>query len=693
MVEEDIMLRIGRIILLVGAALAARRDDSESTRASTAFLTAVIISTLIRPFLTVVAIAGLFGVFMITDGQLHWPGGDSDTGGAAGGGPGEEVVGEGSGTDEGSDESSKTLRSSQLCATPSVKHPCADAPLDVPPGSGQYEHDIFSWQSFVALNWPQTKEGNDEPIVARDGSIERVWEGWITAEEVFLPDGSVPPKAIQPEACENLLNTGAPGITMTSSSKVSEQLSARGDLEATVDRPLVDQSLNFVVAEIRMNDTEFDFILKHKLYDAAIQAMWSGPVQMPPVGNKQGDDQGAVEIKASWRLLTSKRDRALQSRYITRTAQIYVSPDDTESESAACHKVMLGLIGFHIAHKTRNAPEWIWSTFEQVDTVTKGPGLPDGYGPFLTRLDCTDPQTCPPNQPPPTPSTGVGGYVWSAFPPYAQRYPATQVVRTTPITEETRNLNKAWHDAIVRDGPKSIQVLQHYEVISTQWPMRPGESDPHALKFGDPRPVPLANTTMETYMQPSSNCMQCHGSRSHLAGGNDKSFSDFSFLLQHACFDFGHPQTQIDMPCAQLVVGTYSELGISGAPVSGPVAGLNVNNVRVSAGDTLRTRPVMIGPSAGSFELTCAVGAQGSASAKGGPTANAAETSADVEIVAVGGYSFFGGPQPDRVRSLSQVPLQLQLSAGDTEEAQLAAFEIKNSSTYDLDISCVLQPK
>ena len=32
----------------------------------------------------------------------------------------------------------------------------------------------------------------------------------------------------------------------------------------------------------------------------------------------------------------------------------------------------MGLVGLHIAHKTQHAPQWIWSTFEQVDNY-KGP--------------------------------------------------------------------------------------------------------------------------------------------------------------------------------------------------------------------------------------------------------------------------------------------------------------------------------
>jgi hypothetical protein len=40
-------------------------------------------------------------------------------------------------------------------------------------------------------------------------------------------------------------------------------------------------------------------------------------------------------------------------------------PDGKQLE----RKVTVGLVGMHIGHKSKTSPQWIWSTFEQVDNL------------------------------------------------------------------------------------------------------------------------------------------------------------------------------------------------------------------------------------------------------------------------------------------------------------------------------------
>ena len=50
-------------------------------------------------------------------------------------------------------------------------------------------------------------------------------------------------------------------------------------------------------------------------------------------------------------------------RFYTRTALV------KRATGAGCARATIGLIGLHIAQKTASRPQWIWSSFEQVDAV------------------------------------------------------------------------------------------------------------------------------------------------------------------------------------------------------------------------------------------------------------------------------------------------------------------------------------
>jgi hypothetical protein len=77
-----------------------------------------------------------------------------------------------------------------------------DAPFpsgsDVPPSAPtvdqvQQAFDIFSWASFVALNWPSNPDGTpmDGPITSNP-TAPRVWEAYINATGVFKAQGAPP---------------------------------------------------------------------------------------------------------------------------------------------------------------------------------------------------------------------------------------------------------------------------------------------------------------------------------------------------------------------------------------------------------------------------------------------------------------------------------------------------------------------
>ena len=143
----------------------------------------------------------------------------------------------------------------------------------------QLPFDFFSWQSFVALNWPANSDGT--PASQQIGTAQtnpRVWQFYATPSDVF---------GIETEV------TFKPGIdggprTFLYQSK-SDHLTSQSDgTQLNVDdsfleqtgQPLIDRNLNFVLYDIVLNDKERTYI-EHGLATKAGQRNFKGPVSFP----------------------------------------------------------------------------------------------------------------------------------------------------------------------------------------------------------------------------------------------------------------------------------------------------------------------------------------------------------------------------------------------------------------------------
>jgi hypothetical protein len=271
-----------------------------------------------------------------------------------------------------------------------------------------------------------------------------------------------------------------------------------------------------------MNQDEFNFIDKNKLWNSNNQ---TADVNFQPVGSNVDKTMGPVEVKAAWKILPAPSER-----YHSREVEI-AWPNPSKHGSYLCKQYTMGLVGLHIAHKTKNAPQWIWSTFEQVDNYS-------GPHPAFANPNCPASQ-CPPNVQPKAPSGG-----WSGDPRVTQTPPTQMVVAegsAATVLHTSKPLNAQVQQKLASMG----SVWQYYELVSTQWPAVPyikGKPAPVLQKGtlanqgAQQFPHLLANSTMETYlMGPSeetntSSCMYCHSLASNAGSGK----SDFSFLLGEA---------------------------------------------------------------------------------------------------------------------------------------------------------------
>ena len=253
-------------------------------------------------------------------------------------------------------EDSEQAVSQQLSAT---------LPGDVTAGANASAIDAFSWQSFVAVNWP-----TNNSVIGKGGDTVAVWQGWKSDNDLLVPDGQVPipfktPSPI-PADCTQVAPPGTRVLTHDT------KMGKLGDFNTPGNGPLIDQNGEYVRFEILVNEPMYDFIVGNQLYSKAGQAAYNkgGDVAFP-AGVANGAP-GAATLKVAWKIMGKGDD---PSRFHTAMAYLY-NPASTPK----CRLEKVGMVGMHISHKTVNAPQWVWSTFEHVDNAPLAGST--GGGPF-----------------------------------------------------------------------------------------------------------------------------------------------------------------------------------------------------------------------------------------------------------------------------------------------------------------------
>jgi hypothetical protein len=395
-------------------------------------------------------------------------------------------------------------------------------PPDTPSEQFRPFFDWFSWESFIALNWPASNTGRGNPDQPNNpsvftgmtnstpvtwGTYKANWELFDQYDKRPTPwnDYSSP---YAPALCPQAKQTDKQLLMVT---KGDTELS---DVNQAFSFPLVDQQSNFVYFEVRYNQPQYEWIrgadsdkttwlyLMQNLPPCKRNTTCTG-VALPPNAKNVGD---SIMIKAAWRNL-SGMERSLRQRYYSVNAWVY------NSQTQQCSQQLMGLVGFHIAQKTSLFTEWVWSSFEQVDNVPpKAGNVPSSFN------NGTD-----------NPSTGTQGFAnrptYTApgqLPPTATPTQVTRLnpIPTTPPGASTVDVNNAFHAAL----PKS-SVWQNYQLVITQWPTNPTQFKAPANRgvypedAGAPFPVNGAvNVALETYFQSAqvatgafgNSCMSCH---------------------------------------------------------------------------------------------------------------------------------------------------------------------------------------
>jgi hypothetical protein len=399
--------------------------------------------------------------------------------------------------------------------------------------------DLYSWLTFVALNSPSHKlpDGRDD-VFGKDAPT--VWESWKEIDDVMLTKEERAQHAQEfprfewrhtPPECK--LPAGKPPASLVVHME-----------EDTFDQPfksgpLVDQNGRFALNVILMNREMFGYIVSQKLYSREGQAQFAEVVDFPSGTNGNADTAkgalsgpllGAMMVKASWKELPDQDD---PTDFHTIGAFVYVPA--LAGKKATCDWKRLGLVGFHVAHKTTDRNQWVWTTFEQIRNVPgrTAPTGPRTTGAFNFHNGACAEADCPVNETPPV--------AWDMLhPPAAFR---SQIVRVNPATSDAERISD---DARRLPGIAGT-VWANYTLISTQWPAdfqcagntRPGSQDDPTCA---PAPVFLANSTLETFSQEdphfggipqaTSSCIGCHNNAT--THHKPATPSDFTYILEKA---------------------------------------------------------------------------------------------------------------------------------------------------------------
>jgi hypothetical protein len=462
-------------------------------------------------------------------------------------------------------------------------------PADIPVPTSQADDDTFQgfgWQSFLGLNAP-TVGGQ----ISTTGDNTPQWASWSSTVDLLLCQGSPPPAGCvcpsggctqpgthyYPTLCKAVPNYQSYRV-INQVSKVDDSFEEASTGGLSGD-PVIDRFGNFLRYEILLSPATYNEVIEQQLYNESHLTSLTSNINLGcgmssyTGGDPANADMGALVVKVAWMDVTDalQNGQLDASMYHIEQLLVYTPSYRNSTGVATCELRAMATVGLHIAHKTVNQPNWIWSTFEHTLNAPDCTGPLPGPGTQQPNASCPDSvttnynfygencngmvQACAACNAPPAPngtctnpdtSTGAG---FCLDEPPAKIGGISTLCRQVPIASypEAAVWNTACQAAI---GPNS--VWGNYGLISSQWGtsgIPAGCSNVAALISGNafggsvndnlilPKVATgtqmkslLANTSMESYDR--SNCIGCH-SKAHItnSAGNPVS-TDFMYFLQ-----------------------------------------------------------------------------------------------------------------------------------------------------------------
>jgi hypothetical protein len=204
--------------------------------------------------------------------------------------------------------------------------------------------DKFVWEVFVKINQ-----------AAKNGTNDTVWETWASDQDTFpaQPDPKKPPVWPGNAARKKNLQPSHQQVIRRKLLEASPHRLFLREIGRSVH--LLPQIIEGGGEEVRRNKPDFDFIIKNNLwYLEGLQAAFQkgDPIVFPIP---------SIEIKAQWKPITD----ADKPRF-------HWNVDSNNK--------LFGLVALHIM--TKDLPNWVWATWEQVDNPNRCKilGCHDSFG-------------------------------------------------------------------------------------------------------------------------------------------------------------------------------------------------------------------------------------------------------------------------------------------------------------------------
>ncbi|MFT7603838.1 MAG: hypothetical protein ACI8VT_001406 [Saprospiraceae bacterium] len=378
--------------------------------------------------------------------------------------------------------------------------------------------DIFSWEMFIALNWPVDANKRGVPLTPNEpntflsmtNSTPVVWTSYKNQFDLFGQEDKRPSPWNSLKNEVNPLNSGKSPMHIFGTAKGA--MIGGVEIDEAFSFPLIDQSKNYTLFEMRYNETQYNFIrgkdrdstswfyfrknLSNYLMDHndSLEMPWSVAAT---------NTYGALMVKAAWKELIDGEDESL---YYVINQEVY----DPISKSLKTKK--LGLVGLHLVQKLDKFKRWIWSSFEHRNNVPgQGSQQPYSYNDVTDTIPTKGGWANRPN-------TNKVVKKDSRTPAQVTRY---NEIPITPADSSTVVINEAYQKLLENT------VWKNYQLVITQWPSQdtsfaiygnyPNKGYP---KFaGGAFPVDgCTNTVAETYFQDAADatgkggnsCMSCH---------------------------------------------------------------------------------------------------------------------------------------------------------------------------------------
>lgn len=410
----------------------------------------------------------------------------------------------------------------------------------------QKQFDMFSWATFIGLNWPADNEG--KPLtsvkIGSCNSATRVWEHYMAPQDFFKKNGEAPNPWGQPQ--QELKDL--PFI-----SKDPHVLNELDEAFFNLETPMpsiTDLNNEYVRFEVRFNKVEYDYMLPFHTKEKQASFVKAGGKFDFPKGKAaakgQPGNEGAMELKVAWKKIGPGDD---PNKFYTITASY---EDSSMPNGGKRGHGLYGMVGMHIAVRTESAPQWVWATFEHVDNAPKV-SIP--FGDNKKEVDGLGKKYSFWNEEGKDSITGFDQSVYEGlvelgnkrakaepsesgnyFQEKKNRQPS-QIAQV--ITENNSVVDSEWTKSLNAHMHEQLKgtIWENYRLVSTQWPSVPDAPIPtgYNVSLGVPAPVSLGNAVLETYLQVNGSCMGCHaGATTELNGVDKQSPTNFSFMLQRA---------------------------------------------------------------------------------------------------------------------------------------------------------------